>query len=839
MLKYSYADMNFILRIIQSLFSNNASKKPRELDIQEYERVAEKVLSDFAEANFVTKSISSPIASGMRSSIDENAIKENFLAEITPEFEIRRLKQINTLAVHHPDFSKALQNVMDLGNTEQIITFDASVSERNARKMREHLRLREKTWYRNQTSVTFVNTLLIQLAKFGAISQEIVPKVNLKGIDYIVDVNNEHIRFFYEKGFYVPVQIVNIVPAGKQTYKGTPYNKLNPAQYKYIPLVKSNSSPYGIPPFIAALMSEDIQSDMMVNFKAIVRRLGAFGFLSVYLQRPEIEVLKRDDKGKTIALESPEQYKQRLIDLLNSQRAKVMEGFSTGVVLGFKGDTEFKIDGNSTNASNASDMFGLVDTSLAAGLKQDPSLLGRNRTVTETFGRVILQLLETQVQTMQQLVAEFLSHARLMELQMAGFKVNEVITTFAPPLKGDAIKAEQERQLRIANAEKLYLQGIISQTQFAQELGYDSPFLPAPLATNSVATSTTPVAGDSRTDPSATQNNGAATNLVANRNKLVATFDYALPKEYLSYEDSRTDWGDATMQKYADDYIGAIEEKYNKAAKKVSRQVGEALEALPAAATVEEWEQTAQGVLESEMQKEFASKIKKTCDATVKEMYEHYRKDKSIFPKQTKTENSNNFAAFPPEAKLDLADKRAIEWLQKHDNFYLSKFITDADTTARILAFINEFYLEQGETIGDNTRVLAEFIARFGDVLNGEIWKIRRVLDTSVNKIRSYANVAYMHQANVSDFKVVEVMDRITCAHCQNMNGRTFSVAVEKTKIENVTKNEPSEVGTISPFVTTIPIADLEKLNDQEIQAKGIGATPFHPSCRGTLVAVI
>jgi SPP1 gp7 family putative phage head morphogenesis protein len=219
-------------------------------------------------------------------------------------------------------------------------------------------------------------------------------------------------------------------------------------------------------------------------------------------------------------------------------------------------------------------------------------------------------------------------------------------------------------------------------------------------------------------------------------------------------------------------------------------------------------------------------------------MYEYYRKDDSIFPKPQTTENSS-FASFPPKAVLDLADKRAIEWLQNHDITFLSKFITDADTIKRVTDFINKFYLEQGEAIGDNEKVLNEFIKAFSEVLDLERWKIRRILDTSVNKVRSYANVNYMSQANVAEFKVVEVMDRITCPHCKAMNNRVFSVSITKDKIEKVVKSEMTEIGTLSPFATSIPIVDLEKMTDKELQAKGIDATPFHPSCRGTLVAVL
>ncbi len=779
------------------------------------------------DEGFDANNLTNNIGVGNRSSVDENAYKEGSYSEVTPEFLLAILPELNKLSIFHQDFAKAVQNCIDLGNTKQEIFFDAAVSERNARKMRAHLEKVENGWYGFSSPTTFTNSLFRQIAVFGVISSECVPNVSLTGLEKVVTVNPEDICFFYRQGRYVPMQKVRAVPSGMQ-YRGlTPYVELNTNQYKYIPIIRSNASPYGLPPFLAAMFPADIQNDMSINFKNITKRLGAFGFLSVLLEAPLPE---KNSEGNVI--ENKEAYKKRVEEYIVQQSQRIKDGVANGYAVGLKGKHEFNVDGT-VNASNAADMYALVDTLVAAGLKQDPALLGRNRTVTETFGRVLLQIMVAQTQTMQQIVAEFLSFARLMELRLAGFNVNKVTTVFAPPLPGDEIKNEQARQLRISNARELYNQGIISQTQYAQELGYDSPFLPAPVGSsgnNAVAVDSVPVAGDGRTEPSATSSNTFATNLLPE-------FDYSLPKEYDSYEFGGTAWGDATMQKFADTYILAIQKKYKEAVGKTTKGVGAVLADLPKNATQAEWREAVESEMAKIMKKEFEGRIPKICNPTVKSIYDYYRKDKTIFPK--KQEAGNSFAKFPPTANLDLNDKRAIEWLQKHDITFLSKFIRDVDTVNRILAFINEFYLEQGEAIGDNTRVLAEFINRFGEVLNGEIWKIRRVLDTSVNKIRSYANVAYMHQANVADFKIVEVMDRITCPHCKNMNGRTFSVTTEKEKIEKVTKGELTDIAKLSPFVTTLPVADLEKLTDKELQAKGVGATPFHPSCRGTLVAVL
>jgi len=752
---------------------------------------------------------------GMRSSVDENAYLEGVFGAISPEFLQSIIPQLKRLVLHHQDFSMAMKNLMNLGNTRQTVTFDSNVSPRLALKMRNHLLKREASWYPNSSATTFVNALFLQAATFGAISAEVVPNLALTGVQYLTTVDAENIVFFMEGGIARPYQVLR-----STTYRntsGTPYLPLNTAQYCYRPIIKGFSTPYGIPLFLSALFAEGIQRDMSANFMNIARRLGAFGFLNVLLEAPARE---KDAQGNYS--EPVKDYQMRVQQYIDEQAIRIKGGFNNGFVVGVKGKHEFQIDGNGTNASNASDMFSLVDTMLAAGVGQDPALLGRNRTVTETFGRVVLQVLTTQVQTIQMIIAEFLDFARLKELQLAGFKVSKVTTTFASPLPGDELKDQQTRQLKITNGKELLALGIISPEQFAQELGYESPYNPegaSPAPANG-GKKTVPPAADGRTNPSAGGKSFAQL--------------FSMPDAYPAY--GATIWGDKTMQNFADGYLDETNKAYKKFAKKLGTTIGKAIEEQ-ADAELEEWLSIAAAELEKATAN-FTQDFPKTAQKHIEPIYKHYRGDASLFPKTETAQNS--FAFVPPTPVLNLADLRAIEWLKARDTFFISKFITDPDIIAEVLEFIRKFHLENGEAIGDNKKVLAEFINQFADLFDGHIWKIRRVLDTSVNSIRSYANVAYMKQAAVAEFKVLEIMDGITCAHCRNMNGRVFSVTTEATKIETITQSKDFEnIDTLAPFATSIPIADLTAMTNEQIQAKGIGATPFHPSCRGTLVAVL
>jgi hypothetical protein len=61
-----------------------------------------------------------------------------------------------------------------------------------------------------------------------------------------------------------------------------------------------------------------------------------------------------------------------------------------------------------------------------AGLKQDPLMLGRNFSTTETIGRVILTKLSAQVANYQATTAAFLEELFLLDINLQGWKVNRM-----------------------------------------------------------------------------------------------------------------------------------------------------------------------------------------------------------------------------------------------------------------------------------------------------------------------------------------------------------------------------------------------------------------------------
>ena len=227
--------------------------------------------------------------------------------------------------------------------------------------------------------------------------------------------------------------------------------------------------------------------------------------------------------------------------------------------------------------------------------------------------------------------------------------------------------------------------------------------------------------------------------------------------------------------------------------------------------------------------KEFLQKIKPQVQKWTAKLYKEFRTDKAIFG------DANNI----PSAKFSLPDTRAMEFYAQADNFYLGKFITDPDTKKKVADFIADEYLKGGGAIGRDSASLQKFKEAFTDVLAGEDWKIRRIVDTSVNRMRSSGSVQYMRQAGVETFKIVGVMDRLTCPYCESMHGRHFSVTKFAEKVDTLSFS-PDSLPDQFPFITGMYAAeDLDSVSIEELESKGIGLPPFHPHCRDSIVAVL
>lgn len=409
---------------------------------------------------------------------------------VTPSYRTELVPLIRELYKVNPDISIALQDMFKLANTGHKISFPNN-SDDESKLMTDHLDAVTKKWSRYTAGIDgLVNKFIVQCLVGGAISVEAVPNLKLNGVSTILFVNPEDIRFERQQdGVYHPYQInkgLNLPYSKTKDPTGTPYIKLNTETFKYVAMFNDIDEPYGVPPFLAALDSLKTQADMRTNLKQIMELMGLLGFLEVTMEKP----------GK-LASESEPSYRRRLGSILKALKQNVREGMKDGVIVGYKDDHEFKLNSTTKNLGGIDKVWSLNQQSVANGLSVNGTLIGVQSTTTEGAAGIILSKLISQLKNIQMLVKDVLDFIYTLELRLAGFNNKGMIIEFTSSTVSDELKIQQGTEYKIRNLTSLYNQGIITQDDFAREMGISSPALkkPRPIVLPPAAAGSTPSPG--------------------------------------------------------------------------------------------------------------------------------------------------------------------------------------------------------------------------------------------------------------------------------------------------------------------------------------------------------
>lgn len=378
---------------------------------------------------------------------------------VTPSFRVDVIKLIRNLYKVNPDMSIALQDMFKLANTGHDITFPNNTDE-EANLMREHLKKATKRWAMYTAGMDgLVNKMIVQLMVGGAISLECVPNNDLDGISNIVFIKPDDIIFDRDpNGVYHPYQINHYWASNKN-----PYIKLNTDTYVYAGMYNDTDEPYGIPPFMAALDSLKAQQDMKINFKHIMELTGMVGFLEAKMVKPDRE-----------ANESVKAYESRLSRTLTKMKTNLISGMKDGVVTGYIDDHEFELQSTTKDMSNLNIPWDMNQQSVANGLGINGAIIGTGN-ATEASTGINLSKMISQLKNLQAIVGYVLDFMYSLELRLAGFNNKGMTITWSTTTVTDDVKIQQARQYKIQNCDLLYKAGIISQDQYAWEMGYDSP----------------------------------------------------------------------------------------------------------------------------------------------------------------------------------------------------------------------------------------------------------------------------------------------------------------------------------------------------------------------------
>ncbi len=399
-----------------------------------------------------------------------NLVKPSFRTEFIPI--IRDLYKIN------PDVSIALQDMFKLANTGHTISFPRnSDSEREA--MLNHLRGVSNRWGMYTAGIEgMINKLIVQCLIGGAISIEAVPNKELNGLATILLIKPEDILFTRESnGVYQPYQ-KNPTPLVSNK---PDYIKLNPETFLYAGMYNDIDEPYGVPPFMAALDSLRGQHDMRTNFKHIMELMGMVGFLEAKMEKPY------QDAG-----ESQKAYLKRLENTLSQLKYNLREGLKDGVVTGYIGDHEFKLNSTTQTMGNMDKPWAMNQQSVANGLGVNSTLIGVQSSTSESGAGIQLSKMISQLSNIQTIVSHVLCFIYSLELRLAGFHNKGIKVSFNTSTISDELKVQQTLEYKVRNYTSLYDRGIISQNQFAIAMGYVKPDRKTPrVSTDSSTTDST------------------------------------------------------------------------------------------------------------------------------------------------------------------------------------------------------------------------------------------------------------------------------------------------------------------------------------------------------------
>lgn len=381
---------------------------------------------------------------------------------VTPSFRTEIIPLIRSLYKVNPDVGIAVQDMFKLGNTKHFIEFPHNTPE-EALKMRKHLRDVSKTWS-NYTAGIFglVNKMFVQMLVSGAMSMEAVPKKDLSGIESIIFIKPEDIVFQRDQnGKYRPYQLNKTWNHGKSER----LIELNLNTYIYLSMFNDTDEPYGIPTFMAALDSLKTQSDMKINTKHIMELVGMMGFLEAKMAKPDI-----------LPNENPKAYEARLNRMLRELKVNTREGLKDGTVAGFIDDHEFKLNSTTKDMGNLDKPWNMNQQSVANGLGISGSLIGvSNDNKTEGGTSIMFSKMISQLANLQEFAVYALEFIYSLELRLAGLPNKGCKVRFFTSTINDEVKIQQGKEYKIRNLNSLYAAGIISQDQYAFEMGYEKP----------------------------------------------------------------------------------------------------------------------------------------------------------------------------------------------------------------------------------------------------------------------------------------------------------------------------------------------------------------------------
>ena len=229
---------------------------------------------------------------------------------------------------------------------------------------------------------------------------------------------------------------------------------------------------------------------------------------------------------------------------------------------------------------------------------------------------------------------------------------------------------------------------------------------------------------------------------------------------------------------------------------------------------------------------------------TTKSIYEFYRlRDTSVFGSDKS----------PVRLRLGGPDSKSITFIGDLDHFYFSKF---ADNTSKPLRnFFKQAYFDDGAALfgRESSEELDDFRRAAGDKLkNLTDRQTKTIVQTSVQRVRNWAHIGSLSQAEIKLARIVATLDSRTTEICRGLDGKLIRVGTAQKAIERLNQLEPGDFAIelyendLGKAISREPVKTIEKYIEEDgktisddLVSTGRGFPPFHPNCRTRLEGVI
>lgn len=380
---------------------------------------------------------------------------------------------VELLSTYNPDYSQAVENIKMLSNTGHTVIVDAA-SDLQRRKTKDFLDEKARLLQPNHGGVDgIIEKLMDQAATYGAMCGEWVLNDALTEVVDFVDLNPKRIRFFWVEDVqrWVPHQKVSRAQAieaekAGQTIRNGDCVELNEETFMYHAFDAAPESPYGVPPFLAALQNIAIQRDIVFNMAQIVKKIGILGMIDLSITALE------EEPGET-----PEAYQQRCEEYLSEYVTAAEDMARDGGLVHFD-DVTVQTTQLGGNAAGATNIHKANEEMVFSGLKSMPSVQGRSYSTTETYAGVAYEIIIRNTWKYQRAAKRFIERGYWLMATMGGYNPDSIKLQFNENRSLNRLQDAQAEKVEISNSFMKWLLGIIDQESVAHELGYSSPKTP-------------------------------------------------------------------------------------------------------------------------------------------------------------------------------------------------------------------------------------------------------------------------------------------------------------------------------------------------------------------------